>query len=64
MFLCHRVLPGSNGARRIHHARAPIRANQLFKMGRLLGWQLHYHPRKTPPIQGRQCNCHPNVTEN
>jgi hypothetical protein len=40
------------------------RADQFLKMGYLLGWQLHYHPKKVPAIQGRQYNCRPNGAEN
>jgi hypothetical protein len=38
-----------------------MQCQQFFNLGCLLGWQLHCHPRKTPPIQGRQYNCRPNA---
>jgi hypothetical protein len=40
------------------------RANQFFKMEKLLGWQLYCHPWKTPLFKGWQYNCHPNIVEN
>lgn len=42
-------------------SRRAVRASQFFKAGCLLGWQLYGHARKTPAIQRRQYNCHPNV---
>jgi hypothetical protein len=41
----------------LRHGQAELRypeawADQFFKMGCMLGWQLYCHPRETPPIQG------------